>query len=88
MPLTAVQLKALREAPLTGGNRIACARRLLGLTQTEMGQQLGMQQPEVSNLEHQRYGGITVARASKIANYFGCHIEDLFPMAQRQREVA
>ena len=44
---------------------------------------VGLPQPYVSDVAHQRYRTITVENARKFADYFGCSIADLFPPSRR-----
>jgi transcriptional regulator with XRE-family HTH domain len=85
MGLTPQQLRRLRSEP-TNGNRIAFARHLVGVTQVEMAKATSLTQSQLSDLERQRYGDTGVVRAGRLADYFGCHIDDLFP--RRRQEVA
>jgi DNA-binding XRE family transcriptional regulator len=80
MALTSEQLKRLRQAPAEDGrNRVRMARELAKMTQVQLAAALGVTQSSLSDLERQRYGGTTVDTARKFAEFFGCHIEDLFP---------
>ena len=44
---------------------------------------LRLTQPYVSDVARGRYRTITVENAWKFAAYFGCRIEDLFPLPRR-----
>ena len=79
--LTEQQLATLRSAP--GTNRVAKAISLAGVTQVTVAKALGIPQPYISDVARQRYRTITVEKARKFADYFGCSIEDLFPPSHR-----
>ena len=76
--LTKQQLAVLRSEP--GSNRVAKAMALTGVTQVTVAKALGLTQPYVSDVARGRYRTITVENARKFASYFGCCIEDLFPL--------
>ena len=82
--LTKQQLVVLRSEP--GSNRVAKAMALTGVTQVTVAKALGMTQPYVSDVARGRYRTITVENARKFASYFGCCIEDLFPLPPRPSE--
>lgn len=69
------KLRSERAAP----NRVAAARRLAKLTQTELGQRIGCTQPSVSRIEQGLCPDITLAMTMALAELFGCQIQDLFP---------
>lgn len=52
---------------------IRALRRALGLTQTQLAENSGVPQPEISRIEHGETG-FTVARAQKLARAMGAHI--------------
>lgn len=79
MPLSTKQLKELRETVTEDGNRVARALELAGVTQLEVEASTGLPQPYVSDVARNRYKTITVDNAHKLASFFGCSIEDLFP---------
>jgi DNA-binding XRE family transcriptional regulator len=80
MTLTKEQIAELRQHQVgVGVNRVQIARRLAGLTQVALAEQLGMTQSSLSDLERSRYSDTTVSTAARIAHHFGCSIEDLFP---------
>lgn len=84
MSLTPKQLRQLRKADLGGANRIRFARTLIGLTQEELAQAVGVSQTGLSDLERQRYGDTTLDTARRFTTFFGCHIEDLFPAKSQE----
>lgn len=53
--------------------------RLIGVTQAALSEAIHESQPYISDVVRGRYQTITVAKARKFAEYFGCAIEDLFP---------
>lgn len=77
MSLSPKQLQMLRRDP--SANRVRVARKALGLTQVQVCDALGLAQPYLSDVERRRYAHITVANARRLADFFGCAIEDLFP---------
>lgn len=62
-----------------GHNRLRAARELADKTQVQVADDLGLKQSTLSDLERQRWGSTTVDTARKLADYYGCLIEDLFP---------
>jgi DNA-binding XRE family transcriptional regulator len=76
--LTRRQLAILRGTP--GTNRVAAAISLAGVSQMTVAAAIGVSQAYVSDVARGRYATITVASAGKFARYFGCSIEDLFPL--------
>lgn len=76
--LTSRQLRELKETR-TEGNRIARAIELTESTQQEIAAAVDLPQPYISDVARNRYQTITVDNARKFAEFFGCHIEDLFP---------
>lgn len=79
MRLTARQRKELRETATTG-NRVAKAIELSGVTQLDIAATTGLPQPYISDVARSRYQTITVDNARKLAEFFGCSIEELFPV--------
>lgn len=89
MALNARQLRELRSAPVgESGNRVKLAQRLAEVTQEDIAAALGEHQPYVSDVARGRYQTITVAKARKFADYFGCSIEDLFPVAASEAQAS
>ena len=78
--LTKNQLVRLRAASVPpGSNRVGLAISLAGVSQGTVGRAVGMPQPYVSDAVRGRYRTITLLNAQRIARYFGCGVEDLFP---------
>lgn len=78
--LTAEQIEALRSVPL--GDMPNKLRVALGMTKTrqsEVSEETRIAQPNLSGIVNGRYGTLRVDTARKIAEFFGCAIEDLFP---------
>ncbi len=80
-PLSARLLRELRETK-TDGNRVAKAIDLSKATQIDIAAVTGLPQPYISDVARNRYQTITVENARKLAECFGCAIEDLFPAKQ------
>lgn len=80
MPLSTRKVHELRHAEAGAtGNKVAKAIELAEVTQTEVAVATGLPQPYISDVARGRYSTITVENAHKLADYFGCTIEDLFP---------
>ncbi len=79
-PFTYDQLQELRNAPIdASGNRVAQAMALAEVKQIAVAAATGLPQPYISDVVRGRYKTITVENAHKLAEFFGCAIEDLFP---------
>jgi transcriptional regulator with XRE-family HTH domain len=79
-PLTAEQLDALRAVPIgTMRNKLRIALALTKARQSEVSEETGYPVPNLSKLVNGLYVDVTVDTAQKMADYFGCQIEDLFP---------
>lgn len=78
--LTAKQLADLRR-DRSGPNRLQRAMDLAKVTQTDVANALGWDQPYISKIKRGAYGdaGLPLERTRALAEFFGCHIEDLFP---------
>lgn len=83
-PLGPRNLHRLRREPVSiaNSNRVALAIELSGLRQGEIAEALGWTQSYLSNICRGRFETITVDNAHKLADFFGCLIEDLFPSKQ------
>lgn len=79
-PLTPEQLVALRAVPLGAmRNKLRIALALTDARQSEVADETGYPVPNLSRLVNGKYVDITIDTARKLADYFGCAIEDLFP---------
>lgn len=77
--LTAAQIEHLKSLPASGPNRLAAAMELGGVTQVQLAQATGHTQPYVSSIVNGKYSALPLETARRIADAFGCAIEDLFP---------
>jgi|GEM_PF-2863324 len=74
------QLARLRKAGVPDtGNRVALAIELTGKKQGEVADDLEMPQSQLSDIARGRFPDPKLSTAHKLAEYFGCQIEDLFP---------
>ena len=58
-------------------NNIERERKVRGLTQSALGELLGVSRQTIISIEHGRYNP-SLALAFQIARVFGCTIEDIF----------
>lgn len=80
MALTATQIAQLRSAPVGDNwNRLRVAMKLVEVTQEQLAEAINESQPYISDVVRGRYQTITLAKAQKFSQYFGCLIEDIFP---------
>lgn len=87
--LTERQLEALRAAPLeTLANRLKVAFALANVQRSDAAEATGLSAPTISKLINGQYQTLDIENARKLADYFGCSIEDLFPPANQTAEVA
>ena len=84
--LTPKQLAILRRAPAQNGNRLREARKLAGKTQVEVAAAIGISQGALSDIE--RRDNVMLATAQRLARYYGCTIEDVFPFRSGKRRGA
>ena len=84
--LTPHQLRKLRRAEVNGRNRLATARDLADVTQVELAAKVRITQAHISSIENGDYGqdGLPLETTRRLANFFGCSVDDLFPMEQRE----
>lgn len=74
------QVKTLRQADVPDtGNRVALAIELSGKKQGEVADDLQMTQSQLSDIARGRFPDPKLSTLQKLADYFGCAIEDLFP---------
>lgn len=73
-------LKRLRAAPLPKtGNKVALAIALSEKRQGQVATELEMTQSHLSDICRGRFEDPQLSTARRLATYFGCAIEDLFP---------
>lgn len=60
-------------------NRIKAAMKLLGVTQVQVAAGVGVTQSHVSEIANGNYSSLPLDTAQKLAEYFGCSTDDLFP---------
>jgi transcriptional regulator with XRE-family HTH domain len=73
--LAELRCTAIDDAP----NRLRLALRLAGKTQAEVARAIEMSPPHFNDVCSGRVKEVSLTTAHKLANYFGCAIEDLFP---------
>lgn len=83
-PLTPEQLTALRAVPVTADlpNRIRIAMALADVTQVEVAEGVELTQATVSDIRNGKYNDLKHSTVQRLASFFGCAIEDLFPARQ------
>jgi transcriptional regulator with XRE-family HTH domain len=86
--LTREQVRRLRAGELKGTNRLGLAMELAGVTQVQLAEQVGMTQPYISAVLNGKAPKFPLPTAHRLAAFFGCAIEDLFPAPDRESEVA
>jgi DNA-binding Xre family transcriptional regulator len=78
--MTPEQLETLRTLPLgEAPNRLRMAFALTERRQSEAVAATGIISSNLSDIVNGKYTRITVETAGKLAEFFGCAIEDLFP---------
>ena len=60
-------------------NRLRIALALAKVKQVDVRRATDIPGPNLSNLVRGAYGTVTIVTARKLADFFGCQIEDLFP---------
>lgn len=81
--LTAEQLTELKREPLTAPNKLRRARELAGLTQVALSEGADISQPYLSAIETGRAVDLPLETVRRLAQFFGCAIEDLFPSREQ-----
>ncbi len=77
--LTRKQLATLRAAKLEGANKLKKAIELAEVTQVQVADGIGSKQSHVSEIANGNYSRLPLETSQKLARFFGCQIEDLFP---------
>jgi transcriptional regulator with XRE-family HTH domain len=73
-------VKALQAAEVPdAGNRVALAIELLKKKQGEVAEDLEMTQSQLSDICRGRFPDPKLSTMRKLADYFGCSLDDLFP---------
>lgn len=75
--LNAKQLATLRASDAR--NRVWVAMNLAGVTQVQVAEAIGMTQSHISRIANDNYSRLAYHTALRLAQYFGCAAEDLFP---------
>jgi transcriptional regulator with XRE-family HTH domain len=79
-PLSPEQIDAMRAVPLGEmPNKLRIAIALAKVKQAEVCEETGLTPSMVSNFVLGKYTTLTIDTARKLAEFFGCQIEDLFP---------
>jgi hypothetical protein len=83
--LTISQIQKLRRSPLVGRNKLGLAMKLANAVQVEVAVGAGSEQSRISKIKRGVYGrgGLPVHEARQIARFFGCGIDDLFPVEKQ-----
>ena len=76
--LNTKQLAQLRRAE-GSPNRVRAAMGLGDVTQVQVAAAIGVTQPHVSEIVNGNYSSLPLPTAQRLAAFFGCAIEDLFP---------
>lgn len=85
-PLSAEQVAHLRAVPAAAfPNRVGIAIDLLGIKQSDVAEGAGIDASTLSQIRNGRHATVQLPTAQRLAAFFGCAIEDLFP---RRSEVA
>jgi transcriptional regulator with XRE-family HTH domain len=80
--LTQEQLKTLRRSRPRARNRLQVAMELAKVTQVQVAEGTGHTQSYISRIKNGQYSDLPGDTLHGFAEYFGCHIEDLFPRAE------
>lgn len=81
--LKRTQVVRLRNAPiLDTPNKVALAMKLAGVTQVQVAAGVGLTQASVSRIRNGGYVDLPLSTLRNFAAYFGCQIEDLFPVGE------
>ncbi len=84
--LTDQQLAALRAVPVNEQcpNRVRVAMGMVGVRQDDLVEATGLNKSQISRIVNGRKNTIDLrAEAQPIAGYFGCLVDDLFPVHEQ-----
>jgi transcriptional regulator with XRE-family HTH domain len=86
--LTAEEVTALRVVPLSDElpNRVPIAMVMTDATQTDIAEGTGLSQATISDIRNGNYVDLKHSTLKKLAAFFGCQIEDLFPPTNDDEE--
>ena len=78
--LTSDQIRSIQSAPLGKlANRLQIAFAMANTRQSAACEATGLTPSAMSKLVNGSYQSLDIENARKLADYFGCAIEDLFP---------
>lgn len=79
--LNAEELKALRAVPVTAAlpNRLRVAMAMLDMVQADVAAGTQLTQATISDIYNARYTDLKHSTVQRLAAFFDCSIEDLFP---------
>lgn len=81
--LNRTKVAQLRKAPLLDTpNKVALAMKLARVTQVEVAAGVNLTQASVSRIKNGDYVDLPLSTLRAFASYFGCQIEDLFPVTE------
>jgi DNA-binding XRE family transcriptional regulator len=88
VPLTDTQIDKLRAEPLVGRNKVRAAMDLAEVTQVQVAEGTGHTQPYISSIINGKYTDqLPLETGRRLAGFFGCAIEDLFPARSEERQA-
>ena len=89
MALTHSKLRTLRRAPVgDSGNRLMLGLELAGESQRSAALKLGMTNTYISDVVRGRWADLGLQNAYRFADFLGCAIEDIFPMATTRERMS
>lgn len=78
--LTPEQIQALQSVPLGNmPNKLRVALAMVQARQSDLAEETGLFASGLSDIVNGKYGDLNIETGRKIAAFFGCAIEDLFP---------
>lgn len=86
--MTAEHIATLRLMPLgERANKVAFALTLSDTAQADVCRATGIHPANLSNIVNGRYKDLALETSRKLAEFFGCAIEDLFPARAEGEEA-
>jgi DNA-binding Xre family transcriptional regulator len=84
--MTHEQIETLRAVPLgLMPNRLAIALAFQRVSQTDVCEATALSNSRMSAIVNGKRPAVTVDEAARIARFFDCQIEDIFPVAQQEQ---